>query len=240
MDDPSRATRFGQDSNPQRESLGGSLRGLLSWHSLAPSALLLLVLWLSLGGCGQKKVQTEALGSGLDSSYKMLTREVDMLVSDSGLVKYRLISPMWLVYDRHDRHEWLFPEGVRLESYDTLVPSKTLVVADHASYQTEDEIWVLTGNVRLHGLNGERLYTPKLYWERKPRRLYSNDTTYFFTQGKELHGNRFEAVDDLSSYSIYSNRGRMEVEDEPKAAPAPEYGTDHLPTELRDSVCQGL
>lgn len=200
-------------SKPNRNTkLQSGLYKSWLWSLFVP----LFALFTFLGGlisCGKKKVETEQLGHNLDSVYTMRTEGVDMLVSDSGLVKYRLLSTLWLVYDKPERKEWVFPEGIRLEGYDTVAPSQILVTADVATYDIADELWTLTGNVRIHGPNGERLYTPQLYWNRQSRRLYSNDTTYFLTQGRELHGDRFEALDDLSWYSIYNNRGIMEYEE---------------------------
>lgn len=197
----------------------GSHRGLL-WRlfvSAPRERAAICLLWLAtlLGAlaCQKGKVATASLGINIDSSYMMRTEGIDMLVSDSGVTKYRLLSPMWLVYDRSDKQEWFFPQGLRLEGYDTLNPSEVLILADTARYLPAQEEWQLWGDVRIHGPRGERLYTPRLYWLKGEKRLYSNDTTYFRTEGRELHGYRFDAKDDLSSYSIYNNRGSVEYEE---------------------------
>lgn len=187
-------------SAPSRYGL--SYLGLFVW--------LFVVVFVS---CSKPKVAREDLGMNIDSAYMMLTREVDMLVSDSGLTKYRLVAPLWIVYDREDRKEWLFPDSLRMWSVDSVQPSSRLVAADSAIYYVERQEWLLMGNVRIHGLQGERLYTPRLHWVRGERRLYSNDSTYFYTEGKVLHGNRFEARDDLSQYTIYTTRGDFRVEE---------------------------
>ncbi|MDO4692787.1 MAG: LPS export ABC transporter periplasmic protein LptC [Porphyromonadaceae bacterium] len=224
MDDP-QSTHAGRDRQISLPSkpLVGSPWGLLSFTHLWPALLLVAAtcFTLALSSCGKKKVDTEQLGINLDSSYRIRTLDVDMLVSDtSGLVKYRLRSPLWLVYDQPEKKEWIFPEGIHLEDYDTLKASEIFVLADHAIYKTTDDEWILTGNVRIHGPEGRKLYTPKLYWDRSNRKLYSNDTTYFVTQGRELHGDRFDALDDLSQYSIYNNRGVVEYEDK-EDSPSP-------------------
>lgn len=173
-------------------------------------------------GCSQPKVERRRLGINLDSAYMMLTHDVDMLISDSGQTRYRLISPIWYIYDRPDRREWVFPKSLKLHSIDSLRPGNQLVTADSAIFYTEREEWLLMGNVRIHGLNGERLYTPRLYWQRREKRLYSNDTTYFYVDGNALHGDRFEAADNLSWYNVYNNRGDLRYEEKPaETAPAP-------------------
>lgn len=163
--------------------------------------------------CSKPKVERKSLGINLDSAYMMLTRDVDMLVSDSGLTKYRLTSATWIVYDRADRKQWVFPDTLRMWSVDSLQPGNQLVRADSAVFDIPEDEWILIGNVRIHGLNGEKLYTSQLHWQRRARRLFSNDTTYFYTDGKELRGNKFDAKDDLSQYSIYNNQGNFMVND---------------------------
>lgn len=155
----------------------------------------------------------------------MYTRDVDMLVSDSGLTKYRLVSKTWFIYDREDRKEWVFPDTLTMWSVDSLHPGNKLVRADSAIFHVPEDEWELIGNVRIHGLHGEKLYTPRLHWQRRDKKLYSNDSTYFYTNGRELRGNRFEARDDLSQYSIYNNSGNFEVDrkllDDSPTAPRP-------------------
>ncbi len=178
--------------------------------------LFLTLFWVCLfsSSCSQGKVERQALGLNIDSAYMMLTRDVDMLISDSGQTKYRLLSPVWIVYDRPDRKEWVFPDSLRMWSVDSLKPGNRLVAADSAVFYVPREEWVLMGNVRIQGLKGEKLYTQRLHWLRQEHKLYSNDTTYFYTEGKELHGDRFEAKDDLSQYTIYSSRGKFLVQED--------------------------
>ncbi|MDY3090194.1 MAG: LPS export ABC transporter periplasmic protein LptC [Porphyromonas sp.] len=193
-----------------------NIRIYSSWSWLAAMVLAVLV---GLVGCSKPKVERSDLGIELDSAYMMLTRGVDMLVSDSGQTKYRLVSPVWIVYDRPDRKEWLFPDSLRMYSVDSVQPAMQLVTADSAIFYVPREEWVLIGNVRIHGLKGEKLYTQRLHWLQSEKRLFSNDTTYFYTDGRELHGDRFEAKDDLSSYSIYQSRGDFRVEEREPSAP---------------------
>lgn len=182
------------------------------------------------GSCAKDKVEKKHTGINIDSAYMMYTRDVDMLVSDSGLTKYRLVSKTWFIYDREDRKEWVFPDTLTMWSVDSLHPGNKLVRADSAIFHVPEDEWELIGNVRIHGLHGEKLYTPRLHWQRRDKKLYSNDSTYFYTNGRELRGNRFEAHDDLSQYSIYNNSGNFEVDrkllDDSPTAPTPTQTTN--------------
>lgn len=190
-----------------------------------PLAIVLAGILVSFSyACSDGRVVKEKIGLNIDSAHTMLTREVDMLISDSGMIKYRLISETWYIYDRSDRREWYFPDGLKMHSYDSLSMGETLISADTAHYYTQLQEWVLIGNVKIRSLNGDQLHTSKLHWQQDQRKVYSNDTTYFLTEGKELRGNRFEAKDDLTQYSIYNNSGTFEVSDQENpdlASPAP-------------------
>lgn len=205
MDDQAHST-----IQPTRQSL----RSCSTWSRLWGLFALLSCAILT-PSCSKPKVEQENLGINIDSAYMMLTRDVEMLVSDSGYTRYRLSSPLWVVYDRPDRRQWVFSEGLEMWSVDSIQQGAQLVTADTAIQHVDEQYWELIGNVRIHGLKGERLYTPHLHWRRRDKRLYSNDTTYFYSDGKVLRGNRFEATDDLSWYSIYQSSGDFEVKDEP-------------------------
>ncbi len=202
-------------TSPQESPRSWSMqtrRGLSAFVSLAICLLVSMLLGTS---CSKSKVAREHLGIDMDSAYMMLTRDVDMLVSDSGQTRYRMTAPVWIIYDRPDRKEWLFPESLRMRSVDSLNPGNELVWADTAHYYVDRDEWYLVGNVRIHGLKGERLYSKSLHWLRKERRLYSNDSTYFYADGNEQRGTRFEAADNLSWYSVYNISGDLRIKDEP-------------------------
>lgn len=222
MDDKPHPTRHPYLLHGLRSRLHGVLRGLRALSCSLPKVTVLLTVGISLtiSACEQRKVERQDLGIDIDSAYMMLTRDVDMLVSDSGITKYKLITPLWIIYDRPDRKQWYFPEGINMWSVDSVQPGNRLVTCDTAILHVDRDEWELIGNVRIHGLQGERLYTPHLYWQRRQQRLYSEDSTYFATEGRVLRGARFEAADNLSWYRIFQNSGEFEVSDNDATNPS--------------------
>ncbi len=193
-----------------------------------------IAIFILMDSCGGKDVSMENRNVELDSAYTMRTLKVDMLVSDSGIVRYRLISPEWLIYDNQHRRQWVFPRGLRLETYDSIKAGSTLIVADSAIQHLNTETWELMGNVRATGFKGELLCTPHLHWERQGHKLFSNDTTYFRQEnGTALRGNRFRAKDDLSDYVIYRTSGDLKVQ-ENQPEPSHLYGVRRLDSTRRE------
>ncbi len=197
--------------------------------------LAVFVIVVLVDSCSKKDIDLENLNLNIDSAYTMRTVEVDMLISDSGLVRHRLVSPEWLIYDNNQRRAWLFPKGLRIETYDTIQEGKTLIVADSAIQHLDTETWELIGNVQASGLKGERLLTPHLYWNRREHKLYSNDTTYFHDETGDWRGDHFEAKDDLSKYDIYYNSGDIEIQEDNNQRPPQAH-----PRSRMDSLRQPL
>ena len=92
----------------------------------------------------------------------------------------------------NERNEWVFPRGLVLRPYDLKSGSQVFIKADSAIRRPLKEEWELIGHVHVQGPDGQRLKTKRLFWLRAEKRLYSDDTTYFLTRGKELRGSHFQ------------------------------------------------
>ena len=191
-----------------------------------PFALLFIFcsLFLSLGACSKKKVEVKNLAVDPDSLYTARMVALNTLISDSGLIRYRMTAPELLIYERSERNEWVFPRGLILRPYDLKSGSQVFIKADSAIRRPLKEEWELIGHVHVQGPAGQRLKTQRLFWLRSEQRLYSDDTTYFVTNGKELRGSHFNAKDDLSWYEIYDNKGSFDY-DENKSSAQPVSAT---------------
>ena len=198
--------------------VGGLFRSPLA--PLLQTALALLAI-LAVAACSKERVETKSLNVNIDSLYTARMIKLNTLISDSGMIRYRMIAPVLLIYERPERNEWVFPQGLILRPYDTVSGNKVFIKADSAIRSTATEEWELIGHVQVQGPEGQRLNTHRLFWQRDQRRLYSHDTTYFFTQGRELRGSSFEATDDLSWYQILNNKGMIEYDEEGTTQPAP-------------------
>ena len=48
----------------------------------------------------------------------LTTENMVTLISDSGITRYRIESPLWLVYDKTETPYQEFPKGIYLEQFD--------------------------------------------------------------------------------------------------------------------------
>ncbi|WP_029905018.1 LPS export ABC transporter periplasmic protein LptC [Prevotella sp. 10(H)] len=104
----------------------------------------------------------------------MHTDSVRMLISDSGLIKYKMITKTWNMYDEAKDPYWFFPDGLYLEQFDTAFQVVVTVVADTAWNYTRKDLWRLKGNVFVRNILGETFSGDELFWNRKQEKIYSD------------------------------------------------------------------
>ena len=90
-------------------------------------AMVMLVLFSACSG-GNKEVG-EAI-TERDSLPVMDTRGVTTLISDSGVIRYRINAEEWQVYDRKSPSYWAFEKGVYVEKFDSLFNTDASIQAE--------------------------------------------------------------------------------------------------------------
>lgn len=132
----------------------------------------------------------------------MLTRDVETLISDSGVTRYRIVTPIWYVYDEVDEPYWRFPEGLNLEKYDNFFRTEATVRADSAIYHKRKQTWQLDGHVSISNVMNEKFLTQQLFWDQRTHKLYSDSFIHIERTDRVLEGYGFESNEQLTRYSI--------------------------------------
>lgn len=132
----------------------------------------------------------------------MLTRDVETLISDSGITRYRITTPLWLMYDEASEPYWRFPEGVNVIKYNDLLVKEATVRCDSATYLTKPQLWRLDGNVRITSAGQTKFMTNQLYWNQRDHKLYSDSFIRIERPDRTLEGYGFTANERLTSYQI--------------------------------------
>lgn len=132
----------------------------------------------------------------------MLTRDVETLISDSGVTRFRIATPLWLMYDEAKRPFWRFPKGLRVTRYDDLMRTAATVDCDSATYLKDPQIWQLDGHVRITTANKDRFLTNQLFWDQRRHKLYSDSFIRIEKPDRVLEGFGFTANERLTSYEI--------------------------------------
>lgn len=141
------------------------------------------------------------------------SRHITTLISDSGVIRYKIKAEHWRIYDKAKPAYWEFPEGVYLEQFNSAQRVVTSLQADYAYYDKEAQIWRLEGNVHSENRDGEQFETPLLYWNQKTERVYS-DTTIKITKATSIiSGVGFDSNQEMTQYTIQNPTGIIPLEE---------------------------
>lgn len=150
----------------------------------------------------------------------MVTTDVNMLISDSGVIKYKAISPLWYVYENDVKNKyWYFPEGIRLDQVDHDFETEFSIESDTAyNYETK-QLWHLIKNVKVHSTAGEYFETNDLYWDMRNHKVYSDSFIHIERPDAIIEGFGFTSDDAFTKYEIRQSSGIFPFrEDSPMSA----------------------
>ena len=172
------------------------------------------VMFLFFPSCGGKKQDMEAAVKESDSLPDMSTLGVTSLVSDSGLIRYKIITEEWLVYANRNPSFWAFEKGIYLEKFDTLFNIDASIKADTAYYYEPKKTWELRGNVEIQNQRGDKFTTSQMFWNQGKEEIYSDKYIRIEQVDKILTGVGFTSNQDMTSYQINNPEGVFYVEEE--------------------------
>ena len=167
-----------------------------------------------------------------DSLPVMITKGVSKLISDSGVIRYKIVAEEWEVYDMTHPPRQVFPKGLFLERFDEKFNVDLHVTADTA-YCYNQNLWELRGRVFVRNIRGETFSTEELYWDMEKHEIYSHQYMRIVTPDDELEGNSFRANEQMTDYVVFWARGDMPVPQESAPAPADSVPHREAPSSTR-------
>lgn len=172
-------------------------------------AMAVLLLLAACKDDGKLEVARRLNTKGMPS---MSTVNVSTLISDSGITQYKIVSPLWNMYDEVDTPYWNFPKGIYLQKFDRKFNVIASVAADSARFFKNQNLWRLDGNVELKKVPGELFLTQQLFWDQRRNRIYSDSFIHIETPDRMLEGFGFESNDRLTQYTIKDPTGIFPVD----------------------------
>lgn len=195
----------------------------------ASVVVMLLLFLVTLFSCNQEVKEVVEVSSDPEKSYTMKATQVNTLISDSGITRYRVKAKEWLVFGNAKEPHSYFPEGIYVEKFDTIFHTEASIKADTAYYFDKKGLWRLIGNVEVESLQGERFNTSELFWDQKAEKVYSDK--YIRIQQKEqiITGVGFESNQNMTRYRIFNSQGEFPVEEVvAPSAPADSVNTENV------------
>ena len=148
-----------------------------------------------------------------DSASVMTSYGVNTLISDSGVIKYKIVTERWDVNTIKQPSCWTFEKGVFFEQFDEQFHVQAYVQADTAWYYDQKKLWKLRGRVRIRNVNGLVYESQELYWDGLKHELYSNVFSKVTTPERTLQGTYFLSDERMSHYTVSNSKGSFTTED---------------------------
>lgn len=171
---------------------------------LGPYILSVVIL---LAACQEAHEHTAPAVHPRDSASTMVSYGINMLVSDSGMMKYRIVTECWEINQAKDPSRWIFEKGLFLEQFDEKFHIEAYIQCDTAYYFDKQKLWELRGRVRVRNIEGLRFSSEELYWDQNKHELYSYKYSRLITPDREMEGTYFNSDERMTHYTITNSKG---------------------------------
>ncbi|MBU3821044.1 LPS export ABC transporter periplasmic protein LptC [Flavobacteriaceae bacterium XHP0103] len=137
---------------------------------------------------------------------------INVVYTDSGVVKAILISPKMYDYSNRDFPFYEFTEGVNLELFDE-DNNKTTVISDYGISYTKTDLIDLRGNVQIVTHTNDTLLAEQLYYDQKKEWVFTNKPFTYITESDVINGNGFSSDSKFNNVEIFEWGGNITVEE---------------------------
>jgi hypothetical protein len=151
----------------------------------------------------------------------MVSYGVNTLISDSGVIKYRIVTERWEVNTVRQPSRWEFMKGIFFEQFDEQFHVQGYIQADTAWYYDEQRLWKLRGRVNLRNSNGLIYTSEELYWDGIRHEFYSTVFSRVVTPERTMEGSYFRSDEKMDHYLVTNSKGSFIASDfDPEPEPA--------------------
>lgn len=144
-----------------------------------------------------------------------ISKNVELIYSDSAIVKARLRSPV-LKYIKVASPYYEMPVGLHIDFFNptTLAVESTLDSKYGIRYPNGSLVEVRNQVVVINS-KGERLDTERLIWNEKTGKIYTDKFVKITRATEVLYGDGLETTQDFRKYRIMKLRGTLNIKDAP-------------------------
>ena len=171
-----------------------------------------IVSWV-LAACQNPVEHTAPAIHNRDSVAMMTSYGVNTLISDSGVIKYRIVTERWEVNTNRVPSRWIFDKGMLLEQFDEKFHINSYIQCDTAYYFDQERVWKLYGRVRILTKDGLRFTSEQLTWDENKHELSSNVFSKLITPERTLQGSYFWSDERMTRYFVSNSKGSFEKDD---------------------------
>ena len=172
-----------------------------------------LLILLAMLACSEAQEHTADAINPEDSVSMMTTYGVNTLISDSGVIKYRIVTERWDVNTVRQPPRWEFMKGVFFEQFDEQFHVEAYIQADTAWYFDKQRLWKLRGRVNIRNVKGLIYTSEELYWDGIKHEFYSTVYSHVVTPERTMEGTYFRSDEKMEHYLVTNSKGSFLAED---------------------------
>lgn len=135
---------------------------------------------------------------------------VEIIYSDSALVRAKLITPELLNYKTEKPYVEM-KKGVTVIFYDPNQQETSRIRSDYAIRRENEKFVELKKNVVATNIKGETFKSDELIWDETKKRFYSNKLVTITSRDNLLYGTSFWSNEDFSYYEIVQSTGDLKL-----------------------------
>ena len=171
-----------------------------------------LIFIILIASCSGDQEHIAAAVNEADSLAFMRSRGISTLISDSGVIRYKLVAEEWDIYTNTNPPSWKFMKGMLMERFDESFHIDLHVQADTA-YLHEQRLWELRGRVVIRNIEGTLFRTEELFWDMNKHEMWSTQYMRIKTTDQELEGTDFRSNEQMTDYYVSNSVGAFPVSD---------------------------
>lgn len=139
-------------------------------------------------------------------------KNIEMLYSDSAIVKVRVKSLTLLRHlDKKDPRQE-FPDGIEVEFFTPGGQVSSWMISNYAIRHENENKVIVRDSVVWESHDNERLETEELIWEEDKNLVYTNKFVVIRRPEEILYGYGFESNQEFTEWSINAIEGRVKAE----------------------------
>ena len=172
-----------------------------------------MVFGACIAACSEQHEHTAPAIHERDSVSMMTSYGVNTLISDSGVIKYKIVAERWDVNTVRQPPRWTFEKGIFMEQFDEQFHVEGYIQADSAWYYEQQKLWELRGRVLIRNVNGLIFTSEEFFWDGIRHEFNSNKFSRVVTPERTLEGTRFRSDEHMTHYDVSNSEGSFQSED---------------------------
>jgi LPS export ABC transporter protein LptC len=178
------------------------MRSRPSFFTIFLPALLMVTL---LAACENDINKIKAIAAADATKPIQQTSDIDVIFSDSAIVKFRLTAPLMVEYMTPKNPYKVLPKGVKIIFLDKNVKEAGNIVADTGFMRDDNKLIEFRKNVVAKNAEGTVYKSDELIWDQKKKIYYSNKPVEMTKVGGDImRGTSFTSDDNLK-HPIFQN-----------------------------------